>query len=111
MGGGTFWGIGSLLAKINDFDQLLEVAEKGDHTRVDMLVDDIYGGGYDSLGLSGDVIASSFGKAARQPGKELHLTGNDVYADFLCLLPLCNQRKSWMVPRQVPRAVFASKTS
>jgi len=31
---------------------------------VDMLVKDIYGGAYGSLGLTGDLIASSFGKSA-----------------------------------------------
>ena len=32
-----------------------------------MLVKDIYGGSYATIGLPGDVIASSFGKAARSP--------------------------------------------
>ena len=31
---------------------------------MDMLVKDIYGGSYGSLGLTGDLIASSFGKSA-----------------------------------------------
>ncbi|PSN34733.1 Pantothenate kinase 4 [Blattella germanica] len=62
-GGGTFWGLGSLLTKATGFDELLELAEKGDHRNVDMLVRDIYGGDYKTLGLPGDLIASSFGKA------------------------------------------------
>ncbi|XP_067014229.1 4'-phosphopantetheine phosphatase [Anabrus simplex] len=62
-GGGTFWGLGSLLTKAKGFDELLELAEKGDHRNVDMLVRDIYGGDYKMLGLPGDLIASSFGKA------------------------------------------------
>lgn len=49
------------------FDELLALADRGDHRRVDMLVKDIYGGAYESLGLHGDVIASSFGLAARRP--------------------------------------------
>lgn len=44
---------------------MLELAEKGDHKKVDMLVRDIYGGEYSTIGLTGDIIASSFGKAAR----------------------------------------------
>ncbi|XP_033759357.1 4'-phosphopantetheine phosphatase-like isoform X1 [Pecten maximus] len=68
-GGGTFWGLGSLLTKAKTFDELLELAEKGDHREVDMLVKDIYGGEYSSIGLTGDVIASSFGKAT-QPLKD-----------------------------------------
>lgn len=46
------------------FDELLQLASKGQHTSVDMLVKDIYGGSYGSLGLTGDLIASSFGKSA-----------------------------------------------
>ncbi|KAK0087884.1 hypothetical protein PV325_013873 [Microctonus aethiopoides] len=61
-GGGTFWGLGSLLTKAKSFDELLELAERGDHRNVDMLVKDIYGGDYSSQGLAGDLIASSFGK-------------------------------------------------
>ncbi|CDS37703.1 pantothenate kinase 4 [Echinococcus multilocularis] len=70
LGGGTFWGIGSLLAGGQmSFDELLELADKGDHRQVDMLVKDIYGGAYESLGLAADVIASSFGLAARRPNE------------------------------------------
>lgn len=49
------------------FDELLKLADEGDHRNVDMLVKDIYGGAYESVGLPGDVIASSFGLAARRP--------------------------------------------
>ncbi|XP_059469854.1 4'-phosphopantetheine phosphatase isoform X1 [Neocloeon triangulifer] len=62
-GGGTFWGLGSLLTSAKGFDELLALAEKGDHRNLDMLVKDIYGGDYQLLGLPGDLIASSFGKA------------------------------------------------
>uniref|UniRef100_A0AAQ4PSW8 4'-phosphopantetheine phosphatase n=1 Tax=Gasterosteus aculeatus aculeatus TaxID=481459 RepID=A0AAQ4PSW8_GASAC len=64
IGGGTFWGLGALLTKTKRFDELLQLASKGQHTSVDMLVKDIYGGSYGSLGLTGDLIASSFGKSA-----------------------------------------------
>ena len=53
---------------LQSFDELLELAEAGDHRSVDMLVKDIYGGDYSSLGLQADVIASSFGKATRLDG-------------------------------------------
>lgn len=45
------------------FDELLQLAAKGQHTNVDMLVKDVYGGAYQTLGLSGNLIASSFGKS------------------------------------------------
>ncbi|KAK2183470.1 hypothetical protein NP493_312g09027 [Ridgeia piscesae] len=63
IGGGTFWGLGSILTKARGFDELLALAERGDHRNIDMLVKDIYGGAYSLLGLPADLIASSFGKA------------------------------------------------
>lgn len=46
------------------FDELLHLASRGQHANVDMLVQDIYGGAHQTLGLSGNLIASSFGKSA-----------------------------------------------
>ncbi|XP_035721308.1 4'-phosphopantetheine phosphatase-like [Vespa mandarinia] len=69
-GGGTFWGLGSLLTNGKGFDELLQLAERGDHRNVDMLVKDIYGGDYTPQGLSGELIASSFGKAMFASNRE-----------------------------------------
>lgn len=64
VGGGTFWGLGRLLTKCKNFDEILELSQKGDNSYVDMLVGDIYGGlDYSKIGLSASTIASSFGKA------------------------------------------------
>jgi len=41
---------------------MLELSEKGDNSRVDMLVGDIYGQDYSKVGLKSSTIASSFGK-------------------------------------------------
>ncbi|XP_065317770.1 4'-phosphopantetheine phosphatase-like isoform X2 [Gordionus sp. m RMFG-2023] len=65
MGGGTFWGLGSLLTQAKGFDELLSLAERGDHRNVDMLVKDIYGGDYNAHNLPANLIASSFGKTVR----------------------------------------------
>uniref|UniRef100_UPI00398F43B8 4'-phosphopantetheine phosphatase n=1 Tax=Pristiophorus japonicus TaxID=55135 RepID=UPI00398F43B8 len=93
IGGGTFWGLGALLTKTKRFDELLQLASKGQHTNVDMLVRDIYGGAYESFGLTGDLIASSFGKSATTD-KEftqedmakslLHMISNDI-GQLACL--------------------------
>ena len=58
MGGGTFLGLCSLLTGVENFQDAMDLAEKGDNTRVDKMVRDIYGGDYDKLGLSGDLVAS-----------------------------------------------------
>uniref|UniRef100_A0A8C5C289 4'-phosphopantetheine phosphatase n=1 Tax=Gadus morhua TaxID=8049 RepID=A0A8C5C289_GADMO len=93
IGGGTFWGLGALLTKTKRFDELLQLASKGQHTNLDMLVKDIYGGSYGSLGLTGDLIASSFGKSAttdKEFSKEdiakslLHMISNDI-GQLACL--------------------------
>jgi len=43
IGGGTLIGLSNLLTGINDFDEIIATASKGDHTKVDMMVRDIYG--------------------------------------------------------------------
>ena len=41
LGGGTLWGLLSLLTGARTFDQMLELADKGDNSAVDMLVGDV----------------------------------------------------------------------
>ncbi|KAI0032766.1 type II pantothenate kinase [Vararia minispora EC-137] len=69
LGGGTLWGLLSLLTPATTFDEMLALSEEGDNAAVDMLVGDIYGQDYSKLGLKSTMIASSFGKVF-QKGKE-----------------------------------------
>jgi type II pantothenate kinase len=62
LGGGTLWGLLSLLTGARNFDEMLKIAEKGDNSNVDLLVGDIYGTAYNKIGLKRTHIASSFGK-------------------------------------------------
>ncbi|KAM2110072.1 hypothetical protein ACFX1R_012870 [Malus domestica] len=63
VGGGTFWGLGKLLTKCKNFDELLELSHQGNNRVIDMLVGDIYGGmDYTKIGLISTAIASSFSK-------------------------------------------------
>ena len=62
LGGGTLWGLLSLLTGARTFDDMLAMAERGDNSAVDMLVGDIYGTDYNKIGLKSTTIASSFGK-------------------------------------------------
>lgn len=65
LGGGTLWGLLSLLTGARNFEEMLGMAERGDNTKVDMLVGDIYGTDYGKIGLKSTTIASSFGKVYR----------------------------------------------
>ena len=65
VGGGTFWGLSSLLTGATSFDEMLDLAAQGDNSKVDMLVGDIYGADYKKIGLTSNIIASSFGKVLR----------------------------------------------
>lgn len=66
LGGGTFWGILSLLTGARTFDEMLAMADRGDNAGVDMLVGDIYGQTFGTstniTGLKSTTIASTFGK-------------------------------------------------
>lgn len=65
LGGGTLWGLLSLLTGARNFEEMLKLSDRGDNTAVDMLVGDIYGTDYGKIGLSRSTIASSFGKVYR----------------------------------------------
>ncbi|KAI9615197.1 hypothetical protein H4Q26_011738 [Puccinia striiformis f. sp. tritici PST-130] len=62
LGGGTLWGLLSLLTEAKRFDEMLDLSIKGDNSKVDMLTGDIYGQDYGKIGLKSSTIASSFGK-------------------------------------------------
>ena len=66
LGGGTLWGLLSLLTGASSFDEMLTLSAKGDNANVDMLVGDIYGTDYGKIGLKASTIASSFGKVFKQ---------------------------------------------
>lgn len=64
IGGGTLLGLSNLLTGINDFDTIVNMAQQGDNSKVDMLVKDIYGESSPFKELQGDLLASSFAKIA-----------------------------------------------
>jgi len=63
LGGGAIVGLGAALFGERDFDAIAALAARGDRSRVDLLIRDIYPRG-DFL-LPGDVNAASFAKLAR----------------------------------------------
>ncbi|KAG0667429.1 Pantothenate kinase [Monosporozyma unispora] len=62
LGGGTLWGLLSLITGAKTYDQMLTWAQNGNNDNVDMLVGDIYGTDYSKIGLKSSSIASSFAK-------------------------------------------------
>eukprot|EP00531_Pseudo-nitzschia_arenysensis_P006787 CAMPEP_0116126860 /NCGR_PEP_ID=MMETSP0329-20121206/6546_1 /TAXON_ID=697910 /ORGANISM="Pseudo-nitzschia arenysensis, Strain B593" /LENGTH=834 /DNA_ID=CAMNT_0003620949 /DNA_START=412 /DNA_END=2913 /DNA_ORIENTATION=- len=89
IGGGTFWGLMRLLTDVENFEEAMKLAEKGDPTKVDMMVGDIYGkdsNALDKLGLSADIVASSFGKLVSKEDPARDLTQEDLARALLSLV-------------------------
>lgn len=70
LGGGTLWGLLSLLTDAKDYNEMLEMALRGNNDNIDLLVGDIYGTNYNKIGLKSSHIASSFAKVF----KKLHFS-------------------------------------
>ncbi|KAJ6520321.1 pantothenate kinase [Mycena sanguinolenta] len=83
LGGGTLWGLLSLLTPATTFDEMLAFSEKGDNATVDMLVGDIYGQDYSRLGLKSTMIASSFGKVFKKGGDKRQFSPEDISRSLL----------------------------
>ncbi|TFK87590.1 pantothenate kinase [Polyporus arcularius HHB13444] len=84
LGGGTLWGLLSMLTPATTFDEMLALSEKGNNETVDMLVGDIYGSDYSKLGLKSTMIASTFGKVfKKQGGKKGTFTAEDIAKSLL----------------------------
>lgn len=66
LGGGTLWGLLSLLTDAKDYTEMLEMAQRGDNENIDLLVGDIYGTSYNKIGLKSTHIASSFAKVFKK---------------------------------------------
>ncbi|KAJ6499019.1 pantothenate kinase [Mycena sanguinolenta] len=83
LGGGTLWGLLSLLTPATTFDEMLAFSEQGDNATVDMLVGDIYGQDYSRLGLKSTMIASSFGKVFKKGGDKRQFSPEDISRSLL----------------------------
>lgn len=63
LGGGTVLGLGVALTGCESFAELCDLAGRGETSRVDLLVSDIYDDG--EIPLPGETTASAFGKLSR----------------------------------------------
>lgn len=103
LGGGTLWGLLSLLTPATSFDgnsfstlsamlahshlaEMLALSERGKNENVDMLVGDIYGQDYSKLGLKSTTIASSFGKVFKKGEAKREFSPEDISKSLLYAL-------------------------
>lgn len=83
-GGGTFLGLARALTSAETFEEALVLAQRGDASKADKLVRDIYGEeGCGSLGLAGNLTASNFGKFGENPTGEDRCSEQDVARSLL----------------------------
>ncbi|XP_032234034.1 pantothenate kinase 3 isoform X2 [Nematostella vectensis] len=85
LGGGTFLGLCCLMTGCTTFEEALSMAARGDSTKVDKLVKDIYGGDYNKFNLPGDTVASSFGKMC-YPERQNEVNNEDIASATLIMI-------------------------
>uniref|UniRef100_A0A1I8AIT4 pantothenate kinase n=1 Tax=Steinernema glaseri TaxID=37863 RepID=A0A1I8AIT4_9BILA len=101
IGGGFFQGLCCLLCGCETFEEAVMLASKGNNKNIDKLVKDIYGRGYDNVGLPEDTVAASFGKICSIQAREnatredlahaaLVTTTNNIGSVALNAANLCN---------------------
>jgi len=86
LGGGTFWGLCRLVTGAETFQDAMEQAARGDSTKCDMLVGDIYGGDYPKFGLSASTVASSFGKPVMKENPREGLEDDDIARSLIVMI-------------------------
>lgn len=82
------WGITRYLGCYTDPTTMCQEALLGDSSKVDMSVEDIYGGSYDDIGLPGRFLASSFGKLKDLDKSEIDstITGGDISRSLITMV-------------------------
>jgi type II pantothenate kinase len=68
LGGGTVVGLGSALLGSRSFEEIADLAVRGDRRRVDLLVSDIYRPG--EIPLASNLTAANFGRLGRKEREE-----------------------------------------
>jgi type II pantothenate kinase len=86
-GGATFLGLAQLVASSRTFPELLQLAARGDASRVNKLVRDIYGeDGCASLGLPASLTAAHFGKLISVADAKSKTEEADVVAALMIMV-------------------------
>jgi pantothenate kinase len=83
---GTLIGLSKLLINVDNYTEIMSLAQKGNNGNVDLLVKDIYGGGASNIGLHKDIIASSFGKISDLMQNKNEIKKEDVAKSLLTMI-------------------------
>jgi pantothenate kinase len=88
LGVSFIWGVTRYLGIYSDPTEMYNDAKNGDSSKVDMSVEDIYGGDYEGLGLPGRFLASSFGKLKDLSTDEIRDTidGGDITRSLITMV-------------------------
>jgi type II pantothenate kinase len=84
LGGGTVLGLGALLAGSSDFTTLCGLAVRGDRSRVDLSVAEVYADG--DAPLHTDVMASSFARLADGPHRSADARPEDLARSIMAMV-------------------------
>ena len=76
-------------------EEAYEFGISGDHVKIDMTVEDIYGDKLTNLGLSKDIIASSFGKAVTDKSK-LKYSQQDLIRSLITMITINIGQMTWL---------------
>jgi type II pantothenate kinase len=108
LGGGTVVGLGAVLLGSSRFEEIADLATRGDRRRVDLLVSDIYRAG--EFPLASDLTAANFGRLGRS-GEKLPAREDLAHA----LMGLVGENIALVcaglaAAAQAPRIVFGGST-
>ena len=73
-----------------DPTEMCSAAVRGDSSKIDMSVGDIYGGDYKGINLPNNMVASSFGKLKDIEDSESQINKDDIARSLLTLIAANN---------------------
>lgn len=95
IGESTFKALSKLMTNFSNSEDAYKSAISGNNAKIDMTVEDIYGDKLTNLGLSKDIIASSFGKAVVDKNK-LNYNENDLVRSLVTMIAINIGQMSWL---------------
>ena len=95
MGESAFNALSILMTDFSCLEEAYMSGISGDNIKIDMTVEDIYGDKLTNLGLSKDVIASSFGKAVHDRNK-LKYSQKDLIRSLITMIAVNIGQMTWL---------------